>query len=372
MLSTRDITRSTASTRSKQNEASATRESLKNTKKDNKNKTQTVMGSTTTEFRPKIPAKVEIEVKAPKTYTKPLEKYVFDNILKAYNVPGLQLVFAHKGEIVFDYSYGHSNFEKKIPASNDKFHRIASVSKAVTRAAIDALVKKGKIDMDKKVFVKYLTQYNTSKNQKLNHITVQHLYDHSVGLWGTVGAGEDPMFYWAHHISREELIQKTIDGPRWKLTEAPGQTWNYSNFGYVLLGRVIEHVTGMNYIDFVRQEFNVDARLAGKTYDELLDNENTYYSADPKSAYGIALARMDAAAGIIIQPRELVKLTNQVDDFISQRGSIAGAESHLIKYNEWTMVAFCNRRKAYLTPLPLPDLFHQLRYQFQYGEQASG
>ena len=68
----------------------------------------------------------------------------------------------------------------------------------------------------------------------------------------------------------------------------------------------------MTFIEYVRQEFNVDARLAGKGYNQLLADENTYYSADPKSAYGIALERMDAAAGIIIKPRELVKLCSQV------------------------------------------------------------
>lgn len=263
-------------------------------------------------LKPAVPAKVDIEIKAPREYTKPMEKYVYDNILVPYNVPGMQLVFAYNGEIVFDYAFGHADLEEKKVASNDYFHRIASVSKAVTRACIDALVARGKISMEASVFKKYLTQFSTTKNPRLNQITVEHLYDHNVGIWGTVGAGEDPMFYWAHSISREDLIQRTIDNPRWRLTEAPGDYWNYSNFGYVLLGRVIEKVTGMKFIDYVRQEFNVDARLAAKSYNQLLEDENTYYSADPKSAYGIALERMDAAAGIIIKPRDLIKLCSQV------------------------------------------------------------
>ena len=94
------------------------------------------------------------------------------------------------------------------------------------------------------------------------------------------------------------------------MTQDPGAKYNYSNFGYCLLGRVIEKVTAMKYIDYIRAEFNVDARLAGKSYDELLENENTYYSAEPKSSYGMALARMDSAAGLLIQPRELLKLAN--------------------------------------------------------------
>ena len=110
------------------------------------------------------------------------------------------------------------------------------------------------------------------------------------------------------------------------MTNKPGLYYNYSNFGYTLLGRVIEKVTGMDYIDFVRSEFNVDVQLAGNTYDTLLPNENIYYSTFPREAYGMHLARMDAAAGLIISPRELVKLANQVPGDITQRGSIAGSE----------------------------------------------
>lgn len=69
-------------------------------------------------------------------------------------------------------------------------------------------------------------------------------------------------------------------------------------------------MTGKTFIDFVREEFNVDAKLAATTYDNLLPNENTYYSAYPREAYGMNLARMDSCAGIIINPRELVKLAN--------------------------------------------------------------
>ena len=144
----------------------------------------------------------------------------------------------------------------------------------------------------------------------------------------------------------------TIDSPKWPLKEDPGSYGVYSNFGYCLLGRVIEKITNKLYINFVREEFNVDVQLAEKTYDKLLPDENTYYSKTMRSAYTMNLSRMDSCAGLLFKPHDLLKLANQIQGNVSQRGSIAGAESLLLKRGDWIMVAFANRRKAYLDALP--------------------
>lgn len=137
----------------------------------------------------------------------------------------------------------------------------------------------------------------------------------------------------------------------------PGSEYVYSNFGYCLLGRVIERVTGLSYIDFVRQAFKVDCELAGNTFDLLKSNENTYYATRPTEVYNMDLARMDSCAGLIITPKELIKFANQVPGDLEQRGSISGAESLILKQGHLCMVAFCNRRKSYNIPLPLKELF---------------
>lgn len=60
-----------------------------------------------------------------------------------YNVPGVQIVFAHGNDILYDYAFGHADIEENRKADNSYYHRIASVSKAVTRACIDVLVERG-------------------------------------------------------------------------------------------------------------------------------------------------------------------------------------------------------------------------------------
>ena len=88
----------------------------------------------------------------------------------------------------------------------------------------------------------------------------------------------------------------------------------YSNFGYCILGRVIEKITGKTYIESIRDEFKVDVRVAGDTSDDLLDTESYYYDSDQNSCFTMPLARMDSCAGLIISPLELVNFSNQLTE----------------------------------------------------------
>ena len=71
-----------------------------------------------------------------------------------------------------------------------------------------------------------------------------HLIKHEVGIWGNKTGDGDPMFDSNFQLEHKELIQKTINNPKHKLKFAPGDTLLYSNFGYCLLGRVIERISG--------------------------------------------------------------------------------------------------------------------------------
>jgi len=59
---------------------------------------------------------------------------------------------SYQGDVIFDEAYGFANLKNKVSASTDYYHRIASVSKAVTRACIDALVTRGKLRQNQKIF----------------------------------------------------------------------------------------------------------------------------------------------------------------------------------------------------------------------------
>ena len=86
-------------------------------------------------------------------------------------------------------------------------------------------------------------------NTKADWITIKHLLDHKTGLWPTKTREEDPMFKYPN-LKQNLLIQAVLN--ECKIENDPGDEYVYSNFGYCILGRIIEHLSGLSYIEFVQ------------------------------------------------------------------------------------------------------------------------
>ncbi|MEM5650956.1 serine hydrolase domain-containing protein [Bacillus cereus] len=112
------------------------------------------------------------------------------------------------------------------------------------------MIEAGQLNMGDRVFGRNAilsTTYGTKQyNRNIEKITVQHLLEHTSGWVRT----QDPMF--SHFdLNQHQLITWMLDNE--SQTYVPGQTYDYLNFGYLLLGRIIEQVSGMSYADYVRQ-----------------------------------------------------------------------------------------------------------------------
>ena len=144
-------------------------------------------------------------------------------------------------------------------------------------------------------------------------ITVQHLLEHTSG-WAQ---WQDPMFTqltW----TQAQLIDDMLDNQ--PLTTTPGATYSYQNFGYLVLGRIIEAVTGLAYEDAVRQHVLApcgvsDMHIAGDTLADRRSNEVVYTQQGTWNPYGIRVSRMDAHGGWIASPTDLLRFLVQVDGF---------------------------------------------------------
>ena len=83
----------------------------------------------------------------------------------------------------------------QLPASTDKLHRIASISKVFTRVAIERLIEQGHLSLDQKVFPDIFGNYfNYKMCSGSEEITLEHLLKHKVGAWPTTTREQDPMF----------------------------------------------------------------------------------------------------------------------------------------------------------------------------------
>jgi N-acyl-D-amino-acid deacylase len=192
------------------------------------------------------------------------------SMLQRYGIPGAAVGVAHQGRLVYARGYGYADREGGTLVQPDSRFRIASISKPMTAAAILTLVDRGKLTLDTKAF-ELLSDLKpvpgAAVDPRLGSITVRQLLEHRGG-WDR-GASFDPMFR-----TREAAAALDVQPPgscttilRWMLgfplDFTPGTKTVYSNFGYCVLGRIIERVTGMPYPAYVRQAVLAPLAMAG-------------------------------------------------------------------------------------------------------------
>lgn len=168
------------------------------------------------------------------------------------NMPGLTLAISKNGKLVYAKGYGLSDKEAGTPVTTETEFRIASVSKLFTSVAVMKLVQDGKISMDQKVFgngsILGSTYGGAPFKPWVTDITVSHLLHHTGGGWGQAN---DPTFF-DQAMDAAALINYTINNVN--LASQPGTAFDYSNFGYVILEKIIEKASGKSYYNYVNDE----------------------------------------------------------------------------------------------------------------------
>ncbi|MCX5683479.1 MAG: serine hydrolase [Planctomycetota bacterium] len=190
--------------------------------------------------------------------------------MKKYDIQAGVLAVSKDGRIVLERGYGWADKARTRPTPLDAIMRIASVTKSITKAAVLALIREGKIAYDTKVFA-YLgiePPGGKAADERIYKITVKNLLEHRGGWDRDKAAEGDPMFQM--RLVRADL---KLDHPptprdvvRWMMGKPlqfdPGEREAYSNFGYCVLGRVIEKASGKTYEQYVTEEI---LRPAGAT-----------------------------------------------------------------------------------------------------------
>jgi CubicO group peptidase (beta-lactamase class C family) len=174
--------------------------------------------------------------------------------MQQYDVPGLSVAVGRAGTLVYEDAFGFADLEKREAVSPMHLFRIASVSKPITSVAIFSLIEEGRIRLTDRIFgpdaitgSDYEMPPYRLDRPRVDDITVEHLLTHTAGAWRN--SADDPMFM-NLEMNHSQLIQWTLRNR--PLDHSPGQNIAYSNFGYCVLGRVIEKVTGQPYAAYVR------------------------------------------------------------------------------------------------------------------------
>lgn len=184
---------------------------------------------------------------------------------------GVVLVARH-GEVLLQKAWGLANRETGTPATLDTQFRLGSMNKMFTAVAVLQLVEAGKLALDDPLG-KYLPDY--PNKDVASKVTVRHLLTHTGGTGDIFG----PDFEKNRLTLHEHSDYLKLYGPR-GLTHEPGAEFQYSNYGFVLLGALIEKVTGMSYYDYVRSHIFQPAGMSSTdslTETEAVPNRSTGY-----------------------------------------------------------------------------------------------
>jgi len=231
--------------------------------------------------------------------------------MRDFGAPALSVSIVRNGHAVFEGPFGEVT-ERGAPLGAGNLFRIASVTKPITSVAIFSLVEKSKLSLSDKVFGTngILGVAYGPYPRYVTDITVDHLLTHTCGGW--TNDSTDPMFRFPQ-MSHAELISWTVGNL--PLVNPPGENYAYSNFGYCLLGRVIEKMSGQPYADYVRREILApcgitDMRIAGNTLKQRLENEVTYLGQD-ENPYNMNVTRMDSHGGWLATPTDLARFADR-------------------------------------------------------------
>lgn len=239
----------------------------------------------------------------PITGTARPELTALDDWMKAFMtehaIPGGSLAIVRDGSLIYARGFGLADREAKTPVQPESLFRIASVSKPITAAAILKLAEEKRLKLDDKV-LDYLRfdphlEPGAKFDVRWQDVTIAHCLSHSGG-WDR-DKSYDPMFQ-AVRMAKSLKVEFPINPPqiiRYQLGQPldfdPGERYAYSNFGYSILGRVIEKVTGQSYEDYIREAvlrpLGIErARIGGSLESQRFDGEVKYYVV--KDATGIS------------------------------------------------------------------------------------
>ena len=182
-------------------------------------------------------------------------------------------LIAKNGKTVFSQAYGLADREKKTANTLKTRFRLGSMNKMFTAVATLQLVQSGKLDL-KAPFGNYLTDY--PNKDVASKVTIEQLLSHTGGTGDIFGPDFDK--------NRLELktLQDYVKLYGTRAPEfAPGSRWQYSNYGFLLLGVIVEKVSGQSYYDYVRDHIFKPAGMtatASEPEDQVVPDRSVGYT----------------------------------------------------------------------------------------------
>ncbi len=252
-----------------------------------------------------------------------------DSLARAFvgaaGAPGVSVQVVRGRDTLVKAGYGLVDLEQRVPASAGTVYRIGSITKQFTAAAVLRLVEQHRIALDDSI-----AAYVPGLPAAWHPVTIRQLLNHTSGIPSYTDVGDRWRRRWGETMSTDTLVALTARDTMWF---APGTRWRYDNTGYVVLGMLLDQVTGQPYPTFIEEGllrplglthtyYCDDLRVIpgrARGYERVPDGwrNATYLSmTQPYSAGALCstvgdLARWDAllASGRVVQPASYALMT---------------------------------------------------------------
>lgn len=176
---------------------------------------------------------------------------VADSLAKSFvterGSPGVAIAVVRGKDTLALQAYGMADLENEIPATARSAFRIGSVTKQFAAAAVMQLVETGKVKVDDPI-----GGYLPTLPEAWKPVTVRQLLNHTSGIPSYTSLGPVWAARWGEEMVPDTIVALTAKKP---MDFAPGTKWSYNNSGYVILGMLIEKVTGRSWGDDLRARF---------------------------------------------------------------------------------------------------------------------
>jgi CubicO group peptidase (beta-lactamase class C family) len=185
---------------------------------------------------------------------------VANKAIQEKNIPGAVILVGHRGQVIFKKAYGHRSLDPQVePMTPDTIFDMASLTKVLATApAVMLLIEKGKIHLDDRV-ANYLPPFGQQGKKK---ITIRQLLTHYGGLPGDLPDKE--IRYTNKRKPSARAITRKIYAV--KLKAPPGERFIYSDLGYVVLGKLVEKVTGKGLNQFTHEVIFAPLKMRSTEY----------------------------------------------------------------------------------------------------------
>jgi len=192
-------------------------------------------------------------------YAQNLESNIDSLLQEKYpeNTPGGAFLIAKNGTILYKKAFGLANLELNIPMQTENIFEIGSMTKQFTAISILILMEKGQLNLDDEI-TKFIPNYPTNGHK----ITIQHLLTHTSGIKDfTRIQGLNDLA--KKDLTPAELIDFFKNEP---MDFIPGEQFKYNNSGYIILGYIIETITGQSYANFVEEQIFKKLEMTSSQY----------------------------------------------------------------------------------------------------------